>query len=722
MNVLLIGSDSSFLQAVIDKLNKEGHRIFLLTEESKKKKHNKVFETYSFSYDDMCVGEVFESIKPDVTLYMGAYDLNFNLREEKRKSVLYMSALTNLLMTYEAEGRGRFIYLSSEEAAYTDTYRRKILNMSEGMCHNYQQLKYSDIVVLRMEHVYSLPRDKREMNNICARMCMEAIDKGEITVRKDREVSLLYMSDAVEFIYRVMMAEEHKSNFYQVSTDEKITEQELADVIMDALGGEISVAEVAGASREDVTVSEEDESTGAAERQQFFEEFGVRVYRRTAEVAPQVAKHVNRHRRELSNLSSTKAPLFKRIRESNRDLIRTIIPFIENMICFIPFFMLNNRAVGSRYFANLDFYLLYVLLFAIVFGQKQAIFSSLLAVSGYCFRQMYQRTGFDVMLDYNTYVWIAQLLILGLVVGYMRDHLTSVEKERDNEVDYLSTQLDGITDINVSNIRVKERLSDQLLNQDDSLGKIYNITSRLDKEEPAEVLFAAAKVLAKLMRSKDVAVYTIANESYARLFSATSKQARSLGNSICYKEMTALYEKISEGEVYINKNMDEKYPNMADAIFSNGEMQLIIMVWGLSWDRMTLGQANMLKIAGYLIQNSVVRANQYMAALEGQRYIEGTRIMNEEAFSTLVKAYLNAKSKNLTECVLLVSNDEDCLSDEEYSRDVEKLIRNTDYLGRLEDKRRYVLLVNTSVDDVGIVLKRFEDAGLDFEVQEERGA
>ena len=76
--------------------------------------------------------------------------------------------------------------------------------------------------------------------------------------------------------------------------------------------------------------------------------------------------------------------------------------------------MLNNRTVGSQYFANLDPFLLYVLLFAIVYGQQQATFSAICAVAGYMFRQMYTRTGFEVLLDYNTYVWIAQLFILGL--------------------------------------------------------------------------------------------------------------------------------------------------------------------------------------------------------------------------------------------------------------------------------------------------------------------
>ena len=88
--------------------------------------------------------------------------------------------------------------------------------------------------------------------------------------------------------------------------------------------------------------------------------------------------------------------------------------------------MLNNRVVGSQYFSQLDFYLLYVLLFAIVYGQQQATFSALLATAGYLFRQTYTRSGFEVMLDYNTYVWIAQLFILGLVVGYMHDQIRKI--------------------------------------------------------------------------------------------------------------------------------------------------------------------------------------------------------------------------------------------------------------------------------------------------------
>ena len=50
------------------------------------------------------------------------------------------------------------------------------------------------------------------------------------------------------------------------------------------------------------------------------------------------------------------------------------------------------------------------------------------------------------MLDYNTYVWIAQLLILGLAVGYLRDQLRAMREEQRHEVSYLTKQLDDISD------------------------------------------------------------------------------------------------------------------------------------------------------------------------------------------------------------------------------------------------------------------------------------
>ena len=378
---------------------------------------------------------------------------------------------------------------------------------------------------------------------------------------------------------------------------------------------------------------------------------------------------------------------------------------------------MNNRAVGSRFFARLDFYLLYVLLFAVVYGQQQAIFSGLLAIMGFCFRQMYDRTGFEVLLDYNTYVWMAQLFIVGLIVGYLKDQLRYIRNESSARVRYLNGQLKDIKDINDSNVRMKHNFETQVVNHKDSLGKIYEISASLEQYGPEEVLFYAAQVLSRLMDCGDVAVYTVANGDYARLFSATSPEARKLGNSIKYTDMETLHGELKNRRVYINRDMEEKMPMMAGAVYSEEKMQLILMLWGIPWERMTLGEANRLTIIGALIQNAVLRANRYLEALKNRRYVEGTNVLDEEAFTHLVKAFSDARDKGLTEYVLLEILDEG----EDYenvARSLGSAIRQTDYLGILKGGKLYVLLSNTSRENVDGIVERFRNTGYASRVEE----
>ena len=159
------------------------------------------------------------------------------------------------------------------------------------------------------------------------------------------------------------------------------------------------------------------------------EEIEVKIFKDAKSCAQQIIKNIKNNRSVFASGSTVTEKFSKRIAQYFKGMLVALIPFIENMVIFIPFFMINNRTTGSTYFARLD--LIYVLIFAMVYGQQQALFSSILAVCGYFFRQMYSRTGFEIMLDYNTYVWIAQLVILGLSVGYLRDQLNSLKADKD---------------------------------------------------------------------------------------------------------------------------------------------------------------------------------------------------------------------------------------------------------------------------------------------------
>lgn len=147
---------------------------------------------------------------------------------------------------------------------------------------------------------------------------------------------------------------------------------------------------------------------------------------------------------------------------------------------------------------------------------------------------------------------------------------------------------------------------------------------------------------------------------------------------------------------------------MASAIWEGDQMEIILMVWGIPWERMNLAEMNRLTVVGYLIQNAVIRANRYLNALKDQRYVEGTEILDTEAFTQLVRAFEDAKRNGLTECTLVKIDAEKKL--EKKGEKISTLLRQSDYIGTMEDGL-YVLLPNTDQKNAAYVVTRISEIG-----------
>lgn len=724
MNVLLIGGSGSFINNLIVKMNKEGHRVYLLTgNRYDNQPYQKVFEKYNFNYDSTCLNEIFESIHPDLTIFMGAYDTNFNWQSEEEEAVKYSARMMNILMAYVMAGSGRFIYLSSDEVFCGDYgsdvteetpsspsgFRSMVLAQAEEMCESYRRSCEKDIMVLRLDHLFVIPDSAVDATDICSKMVIEALYHYTITVDKYHKFSLLYASDAIEYLYRIGTCEEHKYALYHISSGMEMTEQKLAETIQRNLGYNV-----------EIIPSGTNEKRCVLSGSRYEEEFGGGFLCEPEKVIKRHVDHMKRYRRTFLYGEEKQKTLSEKILDRAGWFLKIMIPFLENLVCFFLFFFLNNWAGNSRYFSKMDFYLIYVLIFAIIYGQQQATLAATFSVAGFVIRQTAERSGFDVMIDSNTYVWIAQLFIIGLAVGYMRDYITKLKREHQTEREYLALQLRDIKDINDSNVRVKDALEMQVVNQSDSVGKIYSITSTLDQYSQEEVLFYAAETIAQLMKSDDVAIYTVSNDVFARLFSATSQKARLLGNSIRYRELGELYQALSEHKVFINRRLTDNYPLMANAIYDEqGTMQIIIMIWTMPWESMTLGQANQLVVISALIHTAVVRANRYLAALEEERYVDGSRMLDEEAFAALCDAYIGAEKRGLTDCMILKVL---CAADADLKAISDQIVgklRSHDYVGRLKDGSLGVLLSNTNRQDAEVVLQRIQEIGFSCTIVED---
>lgn len=714
MEVLLIGN-GRLTEALIDRLNKNGDRIYLLTGQRETRPlRQRVFEKYNFPYDNDSVKDIYDSVKPDITIFTGAWDSHFNWQKARQESVRYTASLINILTAYSMLGKGRFVYFSSQEVFSgsfpknlpeswkTDPkgFRSMAIAQGEEICANYRQNQGLDIRILRLDHLYSVPERGRPEADPCGVMCLEALKSGKIFASDRDAFSMLFVKDAAELAYKAIAAPELAQPIYHISSMEEINGLELARMVQSAMGGGIDLVDQSVGNLHRVILD------GTA----FSEELGQKIFTHYPEGVKQVAQFMKRYRESFVRAEDAGGSRVARFFHRIRVLLAAMVPYVENILCFIAVFLLERYTAGNGFFDRVDLFLLYVLLFAVTLGQRQAVLSGLLASAGYCLRQMYQRTGFEVLLDFNTYVWMAQLFIVGMVVGYIKDQLHTVKQESQDEIAYLEGRLEDLTEINDSNVRMKENFEVQLVNQKDSLGKIYDITSILERQAPEEVLFTAVRMLSQLMDCKDAAIYTVANRSYARLFSSTSPQSRSLGNSIEYTAMTEMYDELKERRVFINKTMQEDLPLMASAVYNGDDMQLIFMLWGIPWQRMTMAEANRLAVIGRMVQTAVVRASRYLDALSSQRYLDGSRLMAGDAFRQLAEAFLRARDQGLTECALLrvPVPDGDCIA---ASAALSASIRQSDYMGSAEAGALHVLLCNTSDANADFVMERFRAAG-----------
>ena len=760
MNILIVGGSGSLTARLIKAFNKEGHRVSVLTGSyHAKSKYPHVFERYDFPYSSELLPEIFDSAAPDVTIFLGAYDPNFAWLDKRHDSVSYVSSVMNIMTAFSGIKRGRFIYVSSDavftpgfgsfyveddEPSASDVYG-SALSQAEDIAKRFMSDPDLDIIIARLSGYYHFPKKAEDVEDAVSELCISYLRTGHVKIDRSRLIMPIYESDAEYFILKLALCTTHTYSCYHVSSGVTYSFDDVLAIIGETaekcgyvipsgdeeekddskrhkglfskvtghveIGAE-KVAEKLRSSGDNCRRSYLENQQSMLDIRRYRDEFGINRLADFSAQLTRIVEHIIKNKEDFLGIVDTKSKIIDWLKEKFGWAFHALVPYVENFISFIPFFMLNNRAVGSKYFARIDFYLLYVLLFAVLYGQHQATLSALLATLGFLYRQMYDKTGGEVLLDYNTYVWIAQLFIVGLTVGYLKDRLFAQKSEALEDHEHMAKQVDDIREINGSNVRVKDALQTQLINQDDSIGKIYEITSTLERYSSEEVLFYAADILRQIMGSEDIALYRVANASYARLFTATSELSRSLGKSVKYDDLGDLYDDITSGRPFINRKLTKDLPMMASGVYEGNELKMIIMIWKLPWEKMTLGQSNILTVTVALIQNAVLRANQYLEVLHAERYVDDTHILKRQAFEEILNVYRTAAERKLTEFSMYRATGSDGESPKELGIRLQRLLRLTDYVGIGEDDNVYFLLTNTAKHETAPAIDRIEAAGI----------
>ena len=708
MKILICGEYGIFCKELIARLKKEKHDVFVITGSEKpkyKKPKDGVFQDYNFSFRSKSIRTVFKNIAPDAMIMLGACDVKFTWKDVSQESVRYLTGMTNLLMGAKEVGISKVIYCSTT-AVYED-YTKKGTTEKD-----YEQMKHDVFcqTMLQMDNICDEQNDAEGFHvkkihfaevygdhtaspyNFCNELMEEYFKQDNINISPDAQHRVMYVKDAADVVMKVLLTDDTSSNYCAEGTT--YTEQEIVGTVKEVIRGrEVHLQKTAEAVGKLPDLSDKEHAKVA-----FKEKFSLK------EGLSELYKLIEKEKAHEVE-EDEKQPIFR----------TKLLPVIENIGLFLIVHCLSYLLSGTWVGEHVNLYLFYMLLVSVTYGINHALLGTVLIFIA----RTQQVMSVAEVFEYAAYSDVLQILVAGVIVGYMRDKYKRKNGDLEDEKKYYQSELVDLTQIYDGNLYVKSLYEKRLVNYENSMARIYEVVSRLDFWEPQKVIFQAVDVLKELMEMEDVAIYIAGHDTkYLRLTASSSERARSMGSSVCVDDEFFMNHELVERVVYRNRELEANNPSYACGVFTQESLTAIVMLWTDDLTKINLYQANMLALLCRLIEAAMSRARLYWNTLSAQ-YIEGTNILHEEGIDTMLDLCKQgvAEGKVVYELLRVPQAFLEKSKDVVLKKAV-TLVRETDYMGLKEDGL-YIILMNVNDEQTDFVKNRFAMASIPVEKVEE---
>jgi len=713
-NVLIIGSENGFSRVLEQRLKREGMNTYLASPvTSKLEVPNPRHFHNDFSSSSMY--DVMLCCNPDVVIFAKGFDPEHEWDKavnDNEKYLSYVSDLSNVARYAKKANVSRFIYLSSDSVFAEDTG----LDLAENMRPNSQEedgtgfgigeaisqgmTYYSkmQIISLRFDELYCIPKKGTECKDIVTSMCLQAFSEKKMEIENDRVIAPVFERDAAEAVWKLVHAENVKRNTYHIS-GEAVSQEQIAEIIKNTYDKECEV----------VVETEGKGNQKTLQDNYFSKEFGFSLLHSVDSTIPEIFSYMKKHSEKFlgKNKEGKTAKWLK-------DASKIVVPYLEGILGWILVMFLQNTIGHTEGVSRIDLFLIYVLIFAIIHGFYLAVFTGMLSLVGFFYLLHISDSLMTSVSSVSTYVWISVLFILGMSVGFLHDEYERISTEKEDESEYLSGKIKELSDIATRTNQVKEYFEEQVINSNEGFDLFYSVLSRLDATEEDKVLFEAVQIFRDIMGSKHASVYTCGHNGYYRLLASTSEFVLNQGRSINISQYVEVFEDLKEGGIYTNRNKAEGYPDMACSISDkSNNIAVVLFIWDLPFERMTLHWSNMLRILSMLTQNAIMRSLQI---LELSSPDSDGRYLTIEAYNKIFSIYKEAEKKGLVHfiCMDIVATRKNVINDAL----VESKIRNSDFLVKYDDTHYEVLLINAFEENVSMVIQRLVGAGFTVSIKD----
>ena len=361
-----------------------------------------------------------------------------------------------------------------------------------------------------------------------------------------------------------------------------------------------------------------------------------------------------------------------------------------------------------------DFAFLYIGCMGLLYGKQQALIAAVLSLV-LLIHSLLGAGGDLVAMLYNPreFLHFVSYFFVAVLTGYFADR-ASYQQLADTRIKRrLQNRYSFLENLFKENLAVKDRLYRQIVNSDDSIGRLYRIVSRLDSVETENLFTQATSVTADILDVEDVVVYVVGEGGYylrqkVRLGSRTGEMPRSLR----VDDYPYLQEMLREKKIFVNRDLIKGLPDLAAPISYEGRVIAVLQIYHLDFEQWSLYEQNLLSITARLVSSSLGRAYAWEQETAGRKYIDETRILRIEEFQKVIEEFRERRRMQADYPVALLPVS---IKDESY-REIDHKIANSiraeDFIGATADGVA-LLLPDVAGKTLDMVRERLEKAGIE---------
>ena len=401
---------------------------------------------------------------------------------------------------------------------------------------------------------------------------------------------------------------------------------------------------------------------------------------------------------------------------------KALFPYLENIGGFLLMVLLAKLQGGLvvNPLVYFDVNYLYIGAMGLLYGKGQSLPAC--GLSALLFLWTLVGHGMDavgILYVPQHILHLTAYLFVAILTGYFADRRKNEQEAARWNESRQEERYQYLRKMYLESTEVKDRLYRQIVNMEDSIGRLYRIIRRLDSVEIENVFTQSAVVVSDVLAVPDVAIYVMSKDRhFLRQRVRLGMGSQDLPRSQRVEDHAYLRSVVEGKSIFVNLDLEKNAPDLAAPILYRDEVIAVIEIYGMDFDQWSLNQQNLLSVTARIISSSVARAYQYEENIQERKYYKNTRILVEEEFCRVLDAIQlrGNLQQNLLVALLRVNRPEG-VSYEELDEKISRVTRLEDFVGFLGEDV-HVLLVDVTEPIVKLVLRRMQEAGLDAKVSE----